>query len=822
LTNSNAKVDGMVPRLVLTRSALALSVLCGGNVAILHAASPRLNSLSPPGIQRGAEHDVVFSGSNLDDAQEILFYGPGMSVTKVEPKGDAVTAHIQVAPDCPLGEHVVQVRTASGISDYRSLFVGALPAVAEQEPNSDFESPQAIPLNSTVQGVVDNEDVDYFTVDAKQGQRIAVEVEAMRFGTQLFDPYIAIMDAKRFELASADDTPLLMQDAAVAIMAPADGKYVIQVRDSAYGGNGNCRYRLHVGTFPRPTAVYPAGGKVGEEIELQFLGDPAGQIVQKTKLPATPQGDFGVTAADPGGIAPSANPFRLCDQANTLEKEPNNGLAESTPVELPQACNGIIDKPGDVDLFKFSAKQGQVFEVECYARRVRSPLDPVMTILAADGKGIAGDDDARSPDSYLRFTVPADGDYLVQVSDHLGRGGADFVYRVEFQPVVPSLTLGLPRVEQYGQYRQTIMVAKGNRFGALLNASRNNFGGDLVVEGGELPAGVTMTAEPMPAALSSTPVVFEAAADAPLSGRLTRFMARHADPNQNIRGGFTNRADYIIGPPNQSLYRYRDVDQLAIAIVETLPYRLEIAEPKVPIVRNGEMGLKIIAHRQPEFKAAISVELPFRPPGVGASSSITIPEGQNEAVYPLSAADSAALGKWKLFVLGGADVVKGRAWVSSQLATLEVAAPLVTAELQRTSCEQGQATQVYCKLNHATPFEGAAKAQLLGLPAKVTAPDMEFNKDTKELVFAVKTDGESPAGKHGNILCQVTIPLNGELIVGRAGSTELQIDKPLPAPAAAPAAAATAPVAAQQPAQPSEKPLSRLEKLRLSAKDRKG
>ena len=606
----------MVPRVVACRSMLstALALL---TVAGALAASPRLSSVAPPGVQRGAEHVVTFSGSNLGDAQEILFYEPGFAVSKLEPNGNVVQVHLTVSPDCALGEHIVQVRTASGISDFRSLYVGALPAVAEQEPNNDFSAPQAVGLNVTVQGVVENEDVDHYVVEAKKGQRIAVEVEAMRFGTEIFDPYVAILDEKRFELAAADDTPLLMQDAAASIIAPQDGKYVIQVRESAYGGNGNCRYRLHLGTFPRPTAVYPAGGKVGDEIEVQFLGDPAGVISQKVKLPGTPEVDYGLTATDAQGIAPSPNPFRLFEYGNALEKEPNNGLAEATDAELPLALNGIIEKQGDVDFFRFQAKQGQVYEVECYARRIRSALDPVMTLLSADGKGIASNDDSRGPDSYFRFTVPADGQYALQLSDHLGRGGADFVYRVEFQAVQPTLALGIPRVEQYGQYRQTISVPRGNRAGTLITASRNNFGGDLVLEGEDLPAGVKLHAEPMPAALSVMPVVLEAAEDATLSGKLSPFMARHADPNQKIRGGFTNRADYLVGPPNQSLYRVRDVNKLAIAVVDALPFRLEIVEPKVPIVRNGEMGLKIVAHRQEGFKAPITVEFPFRPPGLG-------------------------------------------------------------------------------------------------------------------------------------------------------------------------------------------------------------
>jgi hypothetical protein len=43
----------------------------------------------------------------------------------------------------------------------------------------------------------------------------------------------------------------------------------------------------------------------------------------------------------------------------------------------------------------------------------------------------------------------------------------------------------------------------------------------------------------MPANMNVMPVVFEAAADAPLSGNLVDFTARHADAKQKISGGFS-------------------------------------------------------------------------------------------------------------------------------------------------------------------------------------------------------------------------------------------------------------------------------------------
>jgi hypothetical protein len=100
---------------------------------------------------------------------------------------------------------------------------------------------------------------------------------------------------------------------------------------------------------------------------------------------------------------------------------------------------------------------------------------------------------------------------------------------------------------------------------------------------------------------------------------------------------------------------------------------------------------------------------------------------------------------------------------------------------------------------------------------------MELTNDAKELVFPVKTDKASPAGRHRNVFCQVIVPANGEQIVhARVGGTELRIDKPLPKPVATtPKPVAKKPVAKATPKQPPMKRrLTRLEQLRLEAKKR--
>jgi hypothetical protein len=785
------------------------------------AASPSVSGITPRGVQRGTEAALFFNGGRLSDSQEILFYSPGFEVTKLEVVNDGqVKVTLKVAPDCRLGEHAARLRSASGISELRTFYVGALPSVEEKEPNSEFSMPQPIDLNVTVTGVADNEDVDYYIFEAKQGQRVTAEIEGMRLGTTVFDPYVAILDMKRFELAASDDTALVWQDGVASVVIPEDGSYVVQVRESAYAGNGACVYRLHVGTFPRPTATLPAGGKLGEEIEVQFLGDVTGPFSQKIQLPPVAPNQFALFAEDTGGIAPSPNVFRLFEFGNVLEQEPNNNHEQATRAELPLALNGVIAEPADVDFFRFTAKKGQTFDVHCYARRLRSPLDPVMVLYHFGAGGIVGNDDAVGPDSYFRFTAPEDKEYTISVTDHLNKGGAEFAYRIEFTPVQPRLTLSMPEVSLFSQERMTVPVPRGNRYATLLVGNRSDFGGPLAIEAEGLPTGVALSSEGMAANLNVVPVLFEAAADAPIGGKLVNLIGRHTDPNQKISGSLSQSIELVTGGPGQSVYWRYEEDRAAVAVTQEVPFHLSIVEPKAPLVQNGSMNLKIVAQRQGDYKAPITVQMLFNPPGVGSASAVTIPEGQTEVLYPINANSGAEVRNWKIAVIGQATVGNGPVWVSSQLATLEIAPPFIAFAMEKAAVEQGKETELFCKVQQNTPFDGPAKVRLVGLPNLVTAPELEITKDTTELVFKVATDKSSPAGQHKNLFCQVVITQNGEPVLHNVGGTELRIDVPLPPKPNTPPPAPVAEQKPEAPMPPAEKRLTRLEKLRVEQAER--
>ncbi|MEM0969169.1 MAG: peptidase, partial [Verrucomicrobiota bacterium] len=254
----------------------AVAVLLGlGTVAF--GASPNFVGCEPRGGQLGTTLDVKLTGSQLWDAEEILFHESGIRCLEVKPDekgGRSVMVKFEITKDAALGEHSLRIRTKSGVSYARRFWVSAFPNVLENGKNNSFDSPQEVAMNVTIDGVTKPETVDYFAVKGKKGQVLSVEVEGIRVNSSRgrlgIDPAVSVLNSERFELASSDDTALLQQDCFVSLVLPKDDQYVIVVRDASYQGNG--RYRAHVGSFPRPTAVYPAGGMAGKKQKVRLLG----------------------------------------------------------------------------------------------------------------------------------------------------------------------------------------------------------------------------------------------------------------------------------------------------------------------------------------------------------------------------------------------------------------------------------------------------------------------------------------------------------------------------------------------------------------------
>ena len=801
------------------------------------AATPHLEQLLPRGGQRGTEVALTLRGDRLDDAEALVLYGPGLEqVGPLEPvlkdgksDGKTVRGRLRIAADCPLGEHTLRVRTRTGLSEVDTFWVGPLPSVAEVEPNGDVDRPQVVALDVTLEGTLGPEDKDGFAFVGSAGQRVSAEVEALRLGGPVVDPVLtlSLLDSERggAPLAVSDDAPLLGQDALLSVVLPQDGRYLLTLREATYSGGDRWRYRLHLGTYARPTAAFPPGGRTGEPFAVEFLGDPAG--VTSAWYPTQGCGTGGYPSQGRGTEwavlalpdAPSGLPLRITDLPCVSEAP-----VDSTAVGLPVAFHGRLLTPGEVDRFVFEAKKGQRLRARAFARALGSPADLVLELARVGGKQVGANDDAAGKsDSELQVTVPEDGTYELRVRDFGRRASPVHVYRVELTETAPALSLDLATYGRNSQARNALAVPQGGRMALLVRVAREGATGPVAIALDGLPADVATLATATCAPASPTvPVVVEAAATAPLGAWLCGLEGVVvAEPDvgpvtAGVRGGLRQPVPLVTGPPNDSVYWTTTLDRLAIAVVDSSPVTLRLVPPTTPLVRDGSTHVVVEVARREGFTGPVIVSLLQDSPGTSSRKEVKVEPGQDRAVIAVTANGEAALGRWPLVAVGRFDLPRagaGELLVSTQLETLEVAAPLVRLALTKTAAPQGGVAILAGELTVDRPFEGVAVARLVGLPAHCVAPVVTLTAASKEIRFDVTIGAEAKQGRHRQLFCELLVPASAAegaaTIRHVVGRTELRIDPPAPDAPPPPPPDPNAPRA-----------LTRLEQLRAEHQER--
>jgi hypothetical protein len=489
--------------------------------------------LFPAGGRRGTTVKVRAGGLFLHKSCSFELLGPGVEASKVLRRTPSVwfegpllplpdsqqsedyprdmAGEVRIAADAPLGPRRGRLWTSEGAASGLAFVVGELPEVIEDEIDGD-PVPVDVRLPVTVNGrIFPREDLDVWSFTARKGERITAEVLAARIGSPL-DSRLRVLDTQGRVLAENDDA--FGPDSMAHFTAPADGAYRVQIDDANRRGGQNYVYRLTLTAGPHIDRVYPLGGRRGSKV--QFTPEGAGVTggLVEAVLPADGPRDY--RHRFPVGGRPS-NPVRLDldDLPEYLEAEPNDEPAQARLVTLPAIVNGRIDRPGDVDCWRFAARKGQALVLELRARQLGSPLQGVLRVCDAAGKELArGGDAGNPPDPTLPFTAPADGTYCVRVADRFRtRAGPAFAYRLRLAPpaATPDFRLHL-----------AADVLTLRRPGAVkLRVSAERLGGfadaiPLTVEG--LPAGVRATNTTVPARQAATEVTLQAEASAPVGG----------------------------------------------------------------------------------------------------------------------------------------------------------------------------------------------------------------------------------------------------------------------------------------------------------------
>lgn len=425
---------------------------------------------------------------------------------------------------------------------------------------------------------------------------------------------------------------------------------------------------------------------------------PASVTYRLTIPPDAPLGVAGIRIGTAQGI--SNVRLVLVDDLPAIAKMgTNKSLQTAQPLTPPIAVDGASDAESS-DFYKLTVAAGQRISAEVFARRLGSPMDPMIRLLTAAGREMAFSDDepATGADSRFSHTFAAVGDYYLEIRDIRYQGSGAHRYRLrvgEFPLPSTPYPLAVQKgtsasVELQGQglgAAPTITVA------APADVAGNNLHAAVPGTAGQGGAWVSLLAsdtaeqleqEPNDTPDKSTPVKLPGAIDGRFAARGDRdffqfegkkgkrFLFRGQTRSlgspcdlflrlHNADGGVLAEAEDT-GPeegildvtlPGDGVYRLKVEDTnhrggadevYRIAVEPYQPgFTLAAAAEKVDAPQNGVFVVKVTAARR-DYNGPITLSLEGAGEGCALQGNI-IPEGKPETTLNVTLGPTLAAGQ---------------------------------------------------------------------------------------------------------------------------------------------------------------------------------
>lgn len=420
------------------------------------------------------------------------------------------TADLIVDGDASPGIRPIRIHSVQGGSSPRAFVVGDFPEMLEDA--AAYRQP--ISPRITINGrLYPKGDFDEYELQLAAGQQIVCAV-AMRSLGSPGDTLLRLVDSTGRTVATGNNwrgpDPLLVWRCRTA------GRFVLQIYDFKLAGGDDYVYRLTVTDGPYLDYAFPAGVQRGAATDVLLHGwnlpDSTLQYGIETNV-----------ASYETQLAGSANRLKLQvgDLPERLEREPNDLVESPQFVDGAAVINGRFQKPNDVDLFRVTAKKGDRLVIRVESERLGFRADVVLRVLKPDGQLIRETDDVSpSRDPTYTFAAPADGDYLLSLTERAGRGGPRFVYRLHVRPPQPDVRLTVKTAE--------FAVVPGATLTVPVRVTPlDGFASEIELVATDLPAGVTVApVRHIPKKAGDVTLEFKAAADAQFTSGEFKIIAR--------------------------------------------------------------------------------------------------------------------------------------------------------------------------------------------------------------------------------------------------------------------------------------------------------
>lgn len=213
--------------------------------------------------------------------------------------------------------------------------------------------------------------------------------------------------------------------------------------------------KIRGGNLANPTQLWSTlGTAVPLTPDVAGNGTNAAEVTYRVQLPAdAPLGVQALRIATAQGIS-NLKLFVVDDLPSVAQARPNQTPAQAQVLTLPVAVDGFVENLTR-DYYRFTVAAGQRVSFEVLARRLGSPLDPMIRLLDSRGRELTYSDDAPglSSDAMLSHTFAEGGEYTLEVRDIRFQGNAGFQYRLRIGDF-PCVTVPYPMGVRKGESAQ--------------------------------------------------------------------------------------------------------------------------------------------------------------------------------------------------------------------------------------------------------------------------------------------------------------------------------------------------------------------------------
>ncbi|HYW44695.1 MAG TPA: PPC domain-containing protein [Bryobacteraceae bacterium] len=470
------------------------------------AAAPVITELKPRGAEIGRAFILTAIGRNLGAGARVISTLPASFTLVLPPETPGTmtaagrSAAFLVEPKAGAAPGVYPIRIeSSGISNVLLFTLGTFPEVTEEEseagslPHRNDTIETAEPVRSSpvvVNGTLAGPERDVYRVYGKASERRVFELEARRCGSAI-DPVLRILDGSGKQLARSDDAPGAALDARLDFTFPSEGNYYVEVTDARFSTQAQNFYRLKMGAYRYADGIFPLGGRRGESVPVTFFGGNLGAgVASSVDLSAAGKTQALTHVALPGSPAlPFV--FAVSDLPELLEPVPGDA-------PIPSVVNGRLDKPGEIDRYRFLVEPGEKLIFELQARELgTSRLEGILTVSDAAGKKLASAGDQPLPedvfavqgtsrtssDPFLNLTVPPEvRELVVSVEDLARRGGPLYGYRLIARRQAEDFTLTVSS--------PFVNIPAGGTAVISVSADRRGYDGPIQLTIPSLPNGI--------------------------------------------------------------------------------------------------------------------------------------------------------------------------------------------------------------------------------------------------------------------------------------------------------------------------------------------